>query len=589
MTRRKPVRSLLSSGRRGDRTHERHLKPGHADLLLLVALFLLNPIIHGFRYPSNLTPDVVSYLTLAQDILSSGKLFVASSGHVDTGLIIPPLYPFLIGIAGFISDHAIRNAEWISAACMLLVTIPMFLLVRRGANHYLAAATVLLFQLNAYSAYFASSILTEALFLLILISAIYLATRLMETDAPKNTSLLALGILAGLLFLTRQIGMAFLVFLLLWLAAGALSRQHARRRSAARMMALVLAGWASVVGSYAAALYVQTGVSPFRQTFRMQQYVVHSSDAPVIGEIHRIKNMEESSYVDVYAKRRLSWKLLPDASEMLANVVIPDDARMAHAGNNDDGLAQTMLRRLGSPGEWLLDFFRNAWHLRVPLGIPIFILMLASFITPFILPDAVRRQTTRLAIPAFLCIYALIVSVFSAIVSRYLIVLYPLALIQIALELAVVHRWWSQRSPTARLPDAVVALILAALLVLVPKKFYEAPRRPPDNLNLASWAALNSRVSPGDPVFALLPVYPYLAGGRYRILPNDSLEKTVHYARLTGVRWMLVPRHPDRFPEIRFHTNAGWLLEPERLHERTDLLKFCCAQDDEHLLFEIVR
>ena len=96
-------------------------------------------------------------------------------------------------------------------------------------------------------------------------------------------------------------------------------------------------------------------------------------------------------------------------------------------------------------------------------------------------------------------------------------------------------------------------------------------------------------MSAGDPIFALLPVYPYLAGGRHRTLPNDSLDKTVHYARLTGVRWLLVPKHPDRFPEIRFHTHAGWLREPEKLHGRTELLKFCCAQDDEHLLFEIVR
>lgn len=586
---RKTIRSFLSSRRHDSWTRKRHLKPGHADLLLLVALFLLNPIIHGFRYPSNLTPDVVSYLTLAQDILSTGKLFVASSGHVDTGLIIPPLYPFLIGVANFITDHAIRNAEWISAACMLLVTIPMFLLVRRGANRYVAAATVFLFQLNAYNVYFASSILTEAPFLLILISAIYLATRLMEADAPKGTPLLALGILAGLLFLTRQIGVTLLVFLLLWFSAGVLLRQHTRHRSVARIMALILAGWASVVGGYAVALYVQTGLSPFQQTFRMQQYVVHSADTSVIEEIHRIRNMEESNYVDVYAKRRLLWKLLPDGSEMLANVIVPDGAQIANAGNSDGGLAQTTFRRLGSPGEWLLDFFKNAWHLRLPLGIPIFILMVVSFITPFLLPDAGRHQTTRLAIPVFICIYTLILSVFSAIVSRYLIVLFPLALIQIALELAVVHRWWSPRSSTVRLPDAVVALILAALLMLVPKKFYEAPRRPPDNINLASWAALSARVSAGDPIFALLPVYPYLAGGRHRTLPNDSLEKMVHYARLTGVRWILVPKHPDRIPEIRFYTNAAWLLQPERLHTRTDLLKFCCAQDDEHLLFEVVR
>jgi hypothetical protein len=589
MTIRKPIRSFLSSRRHGSWTRTRQLKPGHADLLLLVALFLLNPIIHGFRYPSNLTPDVVSYLTLAQDILSTGKLFIASSGHVDTGLIIPPLYPFLIGAANFISDHAIRNAEWISTACMLLVTIPMFLLVRQGANRYVAAATVLLFQLNAYNVYFASSILTEALFLLILISAIYLATRLMEADAPKGKSLLVLGILAGLLFLARQIGVTLLIFLLLWFAAGALLGQRARHRSVPRMMALILAGWASVVGGYAVALHVQTGMSPFRQTFRMQQYVVHSADSSVIEEIHRIGTMEESNYVDVYAKRRLTWKLLPDGSDMLANVVIPDGAQTANAGNIDDRLAQTALSRLGSPGEWLSDFFKNAWHLRLPLGIPIFILMAVSFITPFLLPDAGRRQTTRLAIPAFICIYTFIVSVFSAIVSRYLIVLFPLALIQVALELAVVHRWWSQRLSTVKLPDAVVPLILAALLILVPKKFYEAPRRPPDNINLGSWAALSTRVNAGAPIFALLPVYPYLAGGRYRILPNDSLEKTVRYARLTGVRWILVPKHPDRVPEIRFYTNAGWLLQPEHLHARTDLLKFCCAQDDEHLLFEVVR
>ena len=200
---------------------------------------------------------------------------------------------------------------------------------------------------------------------------------------------------------TRQIGVTFLIFLLVWFAADALFRSPDKTYNGARVLALIAAGWLIIVGGHAVALYAQTGMSPFYHSFRMQQYVVQTADASIIDEIGHIRDMDESNYVDIYAKRRLLWKLLPDGSEMFANVVGPGDAQIANTRNKDDGIARTALDQLGSPGRWLLDFFKNTWHLKTPLGTPLFLLMVASFVTPLLLPEACRRWSARLIIPAF--------------------------------------------------------------------------------------------------------------------------------------------------------------------------------------------
>src|SRR5690606_221019 len=98
-------------------------------------------------------------------------------------------------------------------------------------------------------------------------------------------------------------------------------------------------------------------------------------------------------------------------------------------------------------------------------------------------------------------------------------------------------------------------------------------------------------VEPNQPMFALLPAYAYMSGGSYRVLPNDSLERVVHYGRLTGVRWLLVPENPREVIETHFYGNAPWLADPHSLAGSTRALKYCCTVEvlqSRHLLFEIL-
>jgi hypothetical protein len=81
------------------------------DSLCIAFVIALNPITYFMNFSTRLfTPDVIAYATMGRDLFSKGLLYVPAWGHIDNGLILPPLYPFFIACGHVLfGQQLIRN------------------------------------------------------------------------------------------------------------------------------------------------------------------------------------------------------------------------------------------------------------------------------------------------------------------------------------------------------------------------------------------------------------------------------------------------------------------------------------------------
>lgn len=561
------------------------VKVWHLDLTLVIGLFLINPVVYGMRFPLSLVPDSVAYLTMAETAIPKGMLYLTGWGHVDTAAILPPLYPLVIAAVNTFHPDPINNALAVSAAATLLSSVLVYFYVRSFVSFPFAAAAVLLIQLSLYYVKFASAVLTEALFLSLTILMLFFAVHIAHDDHPRAWRALVLGLFAALACLTRQIGLVTAVFLSVWLLVDAIRRPHGPLVPRLRLPVLFLAGWTSLIGGYAALIYHQTGESIFHQTYRMQNYTIRVSDTALFDRIAELESNDQANYVEIYRTRRKLRQLLPDGSEMLSYVLRSTQDRATaqlpiekDTGSLSSHFAQTL--------RYFLD---NIRHFLKNLGVFLTISTVAACMAPLVVRPRGLPWWPRLMLPGVLLAYVIGLSIVTGALARYVIVLYPLALAQVAIELGILLRWWRERKWDVRVVVAAMSCSFVLLLLLAPHSVLTAPPLPrrPDY-------STNGRPGflAGAPVFALLPAYSYVAGGAFRILPNDTLERVVHYAQLTGVHWMLVPAQPERVVDVHFYTNAPWLRDPVSLMKRTDLLRYCCRISmhgviEDHYLFEL--
>jgi 4-amino-4-deoxy-L-arabinose transferase-like glycosyltransferase len=562
----------------------RQFQPRFIDLWLLASLFCVNPLLWGWKLPLNLTPDAVAYLSLADTGIPAGKLYVPAWGHIDVGAILPPLYPTLITLANTIRPDSIANALSLSSACMLLVSVTLYLFVKRLSGRWIAAGAALLTQLNWHYLFFGSNVLTEPLFLLLILVSLYLLLLRAMADRPLAGHAITLGILAGLAFLTRQVGLVLFIFLLLWFAIDIAHRSFKQHR--VREIVLVLTGWTVIVGPYAIALYSQTGSSPFQQSSRLQNYVVHTNDSSLLRNIADNSSSDTSDYVDVYRKRRLLRALLPDSSEMLAFVQDARGGKTAGSMFSDD--ANSGIFKHLRPLALAKNLTSNSRRLIERLGAAISFLAAASMITAITVSSSGTPRAARLLLPAFIGLYFIGVSLLTGTIGRYFTVLFALLIALSAVELSVILHKLRLHYPQHRRVAEVSVFIVAAMVFISTRTLLDAPQQ--DLVRNADKLVKQSIIPAGEPAFALLPVYTYLAGGTYRILPNDSLEKVIRYARFTGVRWLLAPVRPEDVIESHFYSNSPWLTEPYGLMQKAETLRYCCtaAIPDRHLVFEIL-
>jgi hypothetical protein len=334
-------------------------KPWHLDFFCVALIVGLNPITHFFNCsPKIFSPDTIAYLTLGRDLFSKGLFYIASWGHIDNGLIYPPLYPFFIACGNLFFGEPLKVAEWVSCLSALAASIPIFLYLKQTTNRVVAVLTVFLIQINLYYFSFGMRPLSEATFVLTLSWTMFLTLLLFRSSMSNRRGLsLIVGLSCALVFLSRQIGIVVFLFLLGFFLLQGLTSYRTEQRAFFKNTLFMALGWLIVIAPYTIIIYYQTGHHPLQQNFSTAKHDVTTDDPEVLAEIERIENIPDKSYAVIYGKRRFLRKLLPDASEMLYRV---DRKKREKAG-----LLNDIFSTLKSPKDFIARIYSNTQHLRL--------------------------------------------------------------------------------------------------------------------------------------------------------------------------------------------------------------------------------
>lgn len=154
------------------------------------------------------------YFVTAKSLASGNGYRIESLPGEPNQTKYPPLYPLLLSIAWRIDPqfpHNLPIAAWISwlALPAVLFQLPG-LFQRLGFSTGRTWMLLVLFAVNPYVALFSSQLLSEMLFLALILAAILLMERSKDAGAPAYIAAAA-GVAGGLATLTRSAGVALLI------------------------------------------------------------------------------------------------------------------------------------------------------------------------------------------------------------------------------------------------------------------------------------------------------------------------------------------------------------------------------------------
>jgi len=538
------------------------------DILGIAVLIVTNPILYHLgktsgKYP----PDSIKYMMLGEEMLPSMQLFIAGMGTENAGLILPPFYPFLIALGAAASGTPWFLGTWINNGCLLLATIPLFLLIRPISGRAVAILAIVTIQINYF--YFVNAFipLTEALFILMLALALYLLQYSEKT--PRNNHLLFLiGIVSCLLFFSRQIGMFFLAFSLLWVWTKPALPGNQKLLTAGKNTALIFAGFLLLFLPYAYLLHQQTGQTPFSQHFYISP-PPSINTPPSTPEDHQPTSEKPvSEYSELLSNRRQLYRLTPDNSAMYSQLALPDKAVETGV------LTTALLSAFSTPEKFLARLHANLDYLIQGLGPTLFWLFIASLFSPVMVRSKRASRRARYLIGATTIFYLLCISAFTGMIGRYALVILPLAILNVTAELSIVAEkaasLLTKKESYKSTSILLAALSLLAAASLMPKKYYDLYLFPLSSYGIHNFSLFKRFIGPGGAVLSMTPANSYLTGGSWRILPNESLERIAMYAKHNDIQWLIV-RNPEDAEELQRYNRTHWYTDPKLM---TDYRKY---------------
>jgi hypothetical protein len=538
----------------------------------LIIVLLLNPLIFIFIASTKFSlPDSYAYIAQAENLYSDLLFHTGSWGHVDSSLVLAPLYPLLIALLMKTGVDGLNAAIYISLFSGFLFSILAFYFISTVAKPFIAVSTAV--ALNASYIYFNffTTALTESVFMTALLGAIMsLSWMIFNISEKRYLGVFVTGFVCSIAFLAREIGITiFLATIILFLLNYFLLGKE-KRIIIIRKTGIFILGFFILVMPYQSIRFFQTSASPFTQSFRMGQYTVTTDNTEIIESIEINKNKVTSSdtYEDIYKARRELMKLLPDSSEML-NYVMYD--------KSDSVKSKLTYRMINYPS----NIIRNIEFIVENAGHTISLLFFLSCIA-VIIPMHGRSRRVRIIIPVFLIVYIALISYFTGDISRYIEVIVPFIWLHLCMELNLVSRLINSKYiKTATLNILLIFLCPAIVIAGSPRLFYEKKIFAP-NLQLEEKLGDLGKIVNGDTVFTQFPFFAYSVGGQFRQLPNDSLEKVVRYGNLTGVNWLLVVDVPEEREVMQYWSDAYvWIAEGIIEHKNPKLVSYCCGWYDE--------
>jgi 4-amino-4-deoxy-L-arabinose transferase-like glycosyltransferase len=573
--------------------------PYYLDLICFILLIGLNPVSYFLSLsPGIFPPDSFTYATMARNFFLKGLLFIPSWGHVDSGLILPPLYPLLIACGRMFSQETLIVAEFVSSLSMLAFTIPMFFFIKKMTNRWVAVITIFIIQINYYFLLIGTTPLSESVFLLT--TGLTLWLLLEYLDYPSNTMRVlsfVIGILCTSVFFSRQIGVVIYFFMgILFLLQYIIIKKNQRRTLVTNYF-FVFCGSLVLLLPYVICLYIQTNQHPLTQGFRKGEYSIKISDPKILHEIQQEKNLPselekiiesqpDNNYGMIYAERRQMRKLLTDSSEMYDYVTAGDKTK--------DSKMKNLLSNFLDPGAFLIRIYNNILHLKSVLGgftTILFLLLCAASLSI----SLISFQTDKIKIirgfllPSFILFYMIMISLLTDKIARYIYIIFPFCIMYISIESYKILSQIKSRFKNRYFKALILIFIFTSILVTTPK-FFTGLELKKKYIGIENQYGFDfKKITNGEPVFSLLPYETYMIGSPYRILPNDSLEKVAIYGKKTGVHWILIFHSQSSEGELQFYTKAAWYSNPRLGKAYPDIVKFRLGTKDGAMaLYEIL-
>ena len=201
--------------------------PGVTPRSLLILLFLLIPSAAYLWHFDDLPQfgdfhDDGLYYVSAKSLADGGGYRVESLPGEPAQTKYPPLYPLLLSAAWRIDPQFPRNLpvaawiSWLAFPAMLILLAAYY--PRLGVSGWRAWLLLSLIAINPYVIFFSSQLLSDLLFLALILATMLLVERAVERDAAAWWAV-ASGAVAGLAYLARSAGIVMLAaaFLYFWM------------------------------------------------------------------------------------------------------------------------------------------------------------------------------------------------------------------------------------------------------------------------------------------------------------------------------------------------------------------------------------
>ncbi len=257
--------------------------------LLIVFTFALRIL---FSSTEVIYPDACTYLSISKSILS-GKLSTDFRGGVE--IVFPPLYPLITGAIYIVSKGFELAALIASLIAGALLIIPVFFLARSIYGEKAAWLSSVFISLSPVMINWSVAMYTEALFILLFVSAITVCLYAVEKD---NYVLIFLsGVIIGLAYMTRIPGVILLIILGGWVLFHSIANRVRSKKMVARVAFLFL-GFFLIISPYLTYMHSFFGKWTFTASYgSIEEVVVSEGTETVAGwELLEVEKTEKGFY-----------------------------------------------------------------------------------------------------------------------------------------------------------------------------------------------------------------------------------------------------------------------------------------------------
>jgi 4-amino-4-deoxy-L-arabinose transferase-like glycosyltransferase len=230
---------------------ELSLAPDERRTLLWIMLGALVLRLVWWRFDTFIAPDGFYYAELAT-ALASGDLAGALSPYW------PPLYPALMGLLSVVVRDVEIAGRLVSLLSGVAILVPSYLLARNLLDRRIATVAVVLLALHPMLVAASTKLLSDMLYVAMLVTAILLGMHAAFDDRPRRA--LWPGLLCGACYLTRPEGFGYVWLYLLLVPVVAWVRRAVDWRALATSLGLMLGGFLLLAVPYVVYVHSATGV-----------------------------------------------------------------------------------------------------------------------------------------------------------------------------------------------------------------------------------------------------------------------------------------------------------------------------------------